>query len=92
MATVQPQVRNGILPPQVFADLAGPDPIAAQAELDPDGPELVKKDDTLIGRLGQAEQLVAELVHPPIPVCGAPGRGTAAPSAAMNWRCSTPPI
>ena len=31
-------VRDGFLPPEVFADMAGPDPIAAQAELDPDAP------------------------------------------------------
>jgi hypothetical protein len=60
-------IADGRLPPEVFADVAGPDPIAAQAQLDPDAPESVKKDDTLIGRLVHAEQLVAELGPPADP-------------------------
>ena len=67
-------VREGDMPPEAFADLAGPDPIAAQAEFDLDAPESLKKDTTLIGRLAEAERIVAELGPP------------ADPNARRAWR------
>ncbi len=60
-------VGDGFMPPEAFADLAGPDPGAAQAQLDPDAPESVKQATTLIGRLAQAERVVAELGPPADP-------------------------
>lgn len=57
-------VRDGLLPPDVFADMAGPDPIAAQAQMDLTAPESLKKDKTLLGRLAEAEEIVAELGPP----------------------------
>jgi hypothetical protein len=57
--------------------LTGPQ-IAAQAELDPDAPSR-QKDDTLIGRLAQAEQIVAELGPPADPGVRRAWQGTAAP-------------
>jgi hypothetical protein len=60
-------VRDGSMPPEVFADLAGPDPIAAQAQVDLDAPESLKKDTTLIGRLAEADHAVAELGPPADP-------------------------
>jgi hypothetical protein len=56
-------VRDGFLPPEVLAEMAGPNPIAAQGELDPDAPESVK-DNALIGRVAEAGQGVAELGPP----------------------------
>jgi hypothetical protein len=57
-------VTEGYLSPDTFADLAGPDPNAAQAQVDPDAPESWKEDRTLIGRLGEAEKIVGELGPP----------------------------
>lgn len=57
-------VTEGYLSPDTFAELAGPDPNAAQAQVDPDASESLKEDHTLIGRLGKAEEVVAELGPP----------------------------
>jgi hypothetical protein len=59
-------VRNGAMPPDVFPDLVGPDPIAAQSEVDLDAPKPIT-DTTLIGRLGKAVRIIAKLGPPADP-------------------------
>jgi hypothetical protein len=53
-------VRNGAMPPDAFPDLVGPDPIAAQSEMDLDAHEPIA-DTTLIGRLSKAVRVGAKL-------------------------------
>jgi hypothetical protein len=60
-------VVEGYMPPEAFADQAGPDPAAAQAQLDPDASASSKQDWTLIGRLAEAQRVVAELGPPTDP-------------------------
>jgi hypothetical protein len=56
-------LRDGSMPPAVFPELVGPDPIAAQSELDLDADKPIS-DTTLIGRLSKADRIVSDLGPP----------------------------